>query len=235
MWCTLTKQKWSSHTSQQSFFSVLIADAGDKNYFSNSETAGYSFSQTGPVIDGQHFWSYKRRDGRSTSSDGVYAGSQQSPQISFGVNPISCISGPDNGCFFGDNQQVNSGNVGAPSTAIITTSDPCSGVSKGLSMGCGQTSGEKNMELGVMYSMEANNSNILDSQTYKTETFYQGITHQKQYDGSSYVDAIDLNGTNSWRSYITDSSDSWSGRFSGHWLTDVEDNQKAFPCILERR
>lgn len=78
------------------------------------------------------------------------------------------------------------------------------------------------MELGVMYSMEANDSAVINNQKYKTATFYQGIAQQKQYDGSNYVDAINLNGSNSWRSGITTSADTWTGRFSGHMLTDVE-------------
>jgi len=220
------------HNSQQSFFSVLIADVGDKSYFSDSNSSGYAALQTGPVIDGQHYWSYKRRDGRTTTTDGAYAGNNQSPQIAFGINPIACVSGPDNGCFFGDNQNLSSGVVGAPSTAIITTSDPCSGFGKELAMGCGQAEGIKNMELGVMYSMEANSSKDLYDQGYKTETFYQGIAQQKQYDGSNYVDAINLNGTNSWRSSISTSADTWTGRFSGHWITDVEANQKSIPMYF---
>ena len=216
------------HNSQHSIFSVLISDVGDKSEFSLNQ-AGYPDNATGQVIDGQHYWSYKRRDGRTTSTDGVYAGAQQSPQIAFGLNPIACVSGPDNGCFFGDNQAADSITAGAPSTAIITTSDPCSafGVIDGL--GCDTASGTKNMELGVMYSMEANGSNNLANQIYKTETFYQGIAQQKQYDGSNYVDAINLSGSNSWRSGITTSADTWHGKFSGHWLTDVEVNQKSMP------
>ena len=219
----------SPHNSQQSLFSVLVADAGDKLYFADSDTSGYAALQSGPVIDGMHYWSYKRKDGRSSSKDGIYAGNIKSPQISFGINPIACVSGPDNGCFFGDNLELNSAVIGAPSTAIISTSDPCSGVSKNLGMGCGQTGGLKNMELGVMYSMEANSSNNIKNQIYKTETFYQGIAKQKQYDGSNYVDAINLSGSNSWRSGIISSADTWKGRFSGHWLTDVEASQKSMP------
>ena len=85
------------------------------------------------------------------------------------------------------------------------------------------------MELGVMYSMEANDSAVINNQKYKTATFYQGIAQQKQYDGSNYVDAINLNGSNSWRSGITTSADTWSGRFSGHWLTDVAGSLKSMP------
>tara|TARA_A100000164_G_scaffold92793_1_gene80411 strand:- start:255 stop:4190 length:3936 start_codon:yes stop_codon:yes gene_type:complete len=213
------------HRSQQSLFSVLVVDSGDKSDFATSQTssAGYSVSSTGTVIDGSHYWSYKRRDGRTTTTDGEYAGAQKAPQIAFGINPIACVSGPDNGCFFGDNQGANSSTIGAPSTAIITTSDPCSSGSATTFTGCHiDSGGTKNMELGVMYSMEANDSAVINDQKYKTATFYQGIAQQKQYDGSNYVDAINLNGSNSWRSGITTSADTWSGRFSGHMLTDVE-------------
>ena len=85
-----------------------------------------------------------------------------------------------------------------------------------------------------MYSMEANTSKDANDLVYKTETFYQGIAQQKQFDGQNYVDSINLNGSDSWRSYITPSKDNWSGRFSGHILTDVEANKKACQCILER-
>ena len=85
------------------------------------------------------------------------------------------------------------------------------------------------MELGVMYSMEANDSAAANDQKYKIATFYQGIAQQKQYDGSNYVDAINLNGSNSWRSGITTSADIWEGRFSGHWLTDVAGSLKSMP------
>ena len=217
------------HNSQQSIFSIVITDVGDKSDFSTN-SAGYSDNATGQVMDGQHYWSYKRRDGRTSSTDGEYAGTQTSPQIAFGINPIACVSGPDNGCFFGDNQSEGSIIAGAPSTAIISTSDPCSASGYADGLGCDLVgSNAKNMELGVMYSMEANNSNNINNQIYKTETFYQGIAQQKQYDGSNYVDAINLEGSNSWRSGITASADTWNGRFSGHWLTDVAANQKSMP------
>ena len=96
-----------------------------------------------------HYWSYKRKDGRNSLKDGIYAGNIKSLQISFGINPIACVSGPDNGCF-GDNQELNSAVIGAPSTAIISTSD-LNGVSKDLGMGCGQTGGFKNMELSNVF------------------------------------------------------------------------------------
>ena len=180
-----------------------------------------------------HYWSYKRRDGRTSQTDGEYAGTQSATQIAFGINPIACVSGPDNGCFFGDNQAVSSPVIGAPSTAIVSTSDPCSSFGVTSQNGCAQTTSTQNMELGVMYSMEANDYNVIDKQNYKTETFYQGIAHQKQFDGTDYVDAINLDGVNSWRSAITTSDNIWSGRFSGHWLTDVESTQKVCQCTLE--
>ena len=196
------------HETQQSFFSVLIADVGDKKDF--YKDGNYPFSLSGPVIQGDHYWSYMRRSDRTVQKDGIYATESSSPQITFGINPISCISGPDNGCFFGDNEDFSSNNNSAPSTAIISTDDPC-GNTKEL-IDCSQ-GGHGTMDLGVMYSMSENNSEISDNLVYKTETFYQGITKQKQYDGSQYVDSINLEGQNSWRSYITSSANTWTGRF----------------------
>ena len=223
------------HNSQQSLFSVLIVDAGDKSHFDNQS---YQKKSNGPIVDGKHFWSYKRRDGRTTTTDGAYAGAEKSTQIAFGINPIACASGPDNGCFFGDNQSVAAAESfpKAPATAIITTSDPCSSLTGSSvngfgSMGCdqGMPTGNKTMELGVMYSMEANTSNVIGDQKYKTETFYQGIVKQKQYDGSNYVDSINLNGSNSWRTGNNSAANTWTGRFSGHWMTDVDSTLKSMP------
>jgi hypothetical protein len=105
-------------------------------------------------------------------------------------------------------------------------------------MGCGLAGwNAKNMELGVMYSMEANNSrdNIYTIRVTKPKPFYQGIAQQKQYDGSNYVDAINLEWfqqlafQGSLRRLILG-----TGRFSGHWLTDVAANQKSMPlCTFE--
>jgi hypothetical protein len=224
-----TNPSVAPHHSQQSLFSVLIVDSGDKSNFAKTNNpAGYSAASTGTVVDGSHYWSYKRRDGRTATTDGEYAGAEKAPQIAFGINPIACVSGPDNGCFFGDNQGANSSTIGAPSTAIITTSDPCSSTSAHNYTRCYQPN-SSNMELGVMYSMEANSSATLADQKYKTETFYQGIAQQKQYDGTNYVDAINLNGSNSWRTGNNSTANTWTGRFSGHWLTDVASNQKSMP------
>ena len=68
---------------------------------------------------------------------------------------------------------------------------------------------------------------------YKKETFYQGIAKQKQYNGSSYENAIDLNGaSSSWRSNITSSSNSWQGSLSGFWITNLTDNLNSHPQFL---
>jgi len=88
------------------------------------------------------------------------------------------------------------------------------------------------MELGVMYSMEANTSNVIGDQKYKTETFYQGIVKQKQYDGSNYVDSINLSGSNSWRTGNNSAANTWHGRFSGHWMTDVDSSLKSMPMYF---
>ena len=60
-------------------------------------------------------------------------------------------------------------------------------------MNC-NASANKIMDLGVMFSMEENSSEQSSSLIYKTETFYQGIAQQKQFNGSSFVDSINLNG-----------------------------------------
>ena len=164
------------HNSQQSLFSVLVVDSGDKSDFAlDGNYSGYSASSTGTVIDGSHYWSYKRRDGRTIETDGEYAGAQKATQVAFGINPIACVSGPDNGCFL-ETIKKHSSTIGAPSTVIITTSDPCSSFGLFLKMDVLKLATE-NMELGVMYSMEANDSNAIDRQNYK-RNFYQGITHQ---------------------------------------------------------
>ena len=48
----------------------------------------YSSSETGQVLQGDHYWSYKRRSSRTTSLDGEFSSSSSSPQITFGVNPM---------------------------------------------------------------------------------------------------------------------------------------------------
>ena len=139
--------------------------------------------------------------------------------MTFGINPISCISGQNNGCFFGDDQGYASSTLGAPSTAIVSTSDPCVGTYSG---GCREGS---NMKLGVMHSMEAT-TNPSDPH-YKTGTFYQGIVQQQQRLDDTFVDAINLSGSNSWRAGQTTTDDTWTGRMTGLLMTDDDDT-----CLL---
>ena len=130
------------HKTQQSLFSVLISVVGDKVFFEEGPSGQerYTALNSGQVMQGEHFWTYKRRSSRTTDSDGTYALTDSTPQLSFGTSPIACVSGKDNGCFFGDGQSYNSSTAGAPSTAIISTDDPCK--SQSLT-GC-----LNNMELG---------------------------------------------------------------------------------------
>ena len=201
---------------QQSFFSVLIAEVGDKTFF----PADYFDMATGLVMQGEHYWSYSRRSGRNTTTDGAYATTDfdAPPQLTFGVNPINCISGQNNGCFFGDNEGYASTTIGVPSTAIVSTSDPCVGIYTG---GCREGA---NMKLGVLHSMEAT-TNQADPY-YKTGTFYQGIVQQQQRLGDTFVDAINLSGDDSWRSGQTTPETFWSGRMSGLLITDDDDTYR---------
>jgi hypothetical protein len=197
---------------QQSLFSVLITEVGDKTFFPGE----YWDLASGTVMQGEHYWSYSRRSGRTTTTDGEYATTDAAPQLTFGLNPISCISGQNNGCFFGDDQDHTSSTIGAPSTAIITTSDPCeSSHARGCSMG---------MDLGVMHSMEAT-TNPSDPH-YKTGTFYQGIVQQQQRLDDTFVDAINLSGSNSWRAGQTTTDDTWTGRMTGLLMTDDDDTYR---------
>ena len=201
---------------QQSFFSVLIAEVGDKTFF----PADYFDMATGLVMQGEHYWSYSRRSSRNTTTDGAYATTDfdAPPQLTFGVNPINCISGQNNGCFFGDNEGYASTTIGVPSTAIVSTSDPCVGIYTG---GCREGA---NMKLGVLHSMEAT-TNQADPY-YKTGTFYQGIVQQQQRLGDTFVDAINLSGDDSWRSGQTTPETFWSGRMSGLFITDDDDTYR---------
>ncbi len=207
------------HKSQQSLLSVLISEVGDKMYFGDN----YSALSSGQVLEGDHYWSYKRRSARNSISDGIYASTDETPQLTFGINPISCISGVENGCFFGDDKSYDSNIIGAPSTAIISTSDPCE---MDLHTKCRNTLGE--MELGVMHSM-AQTTDSSDPK-YKTGTFYQGIVHQQQINAqNTLVDAINLSGSNSWRSSQINSSNSWKGRMAGLFITDMNDSSNPHP------
>ena len=134
-------------------------------------------------MQGEHYWSYKRRSARTTQSDGDFAFNDTSPQLTFGISPIACVSGKDNGCFFGDNQSFDSNISGAPSTAIISTDDPCHASSVS---GC-----LNDMDLGIMHSMSETTDPT--NPEYKVGTFYQGIVQQKQKDANNnLVDAINL-------------------------------------------
>ena len=58
---------------------------GDKAFFErgpkNFEEDGYTALNSGQVMQGQHFWSYKRRSARDSSTDGIYAVNDGIPQI----------------------------------------------------------------------------------------------------------------------------------------------------------
>lgn len=77
------------------------------------------------------------------------------------------------------------------------------------------------MKLGVMHSMEAT-TNPNDPH-YKTGTFYQGIVQQQQRLDDTFVDAINLSGTNSWREGQATPASFWTGRMSGLFITDDSD------------
>ena len=76
------------HKTQQSLFSVLIAEVGSKTFFQDQtqslqELESYDGYAQGHVMRGEHYWSYKRRSGRTTTTDGAYATTDASPQLSF--------------------------------------------------------------------------------------------------------------------------------------------------------
>ena len=216
------------HKTQQSLFSVLIAEVGSKTFFqdaSSSNGAGnrhfYDGYGQGHVMRGEHYWSYKRRSGRTTTTDGAYATTDASPQLSFGLNPIACHSGTDNGCFFGDGQSPDSSTIGAPQVAVVSTADSCI---HGLIPGNGCAGNDHNP--GVMHSM-AESTNPTDPE-WRTGSFNQGIVLQKQRDANNnLVEAINLEGANnSWRAGQTTTSDTWSGKMIGLLMTDVNDSTK---------
>ena len=216
------------HKTQQSLFSVLIAEVGSKTFFQDafsSNGAGtrhyYDGYGQGHVMRGEHYWSYKRRSGRTTTTDGAYATTDASPQLSFGRNLIACHSGTDNGCFFGDGQSPDSSTIGAPQVAVVSTADSCI---HGLIPGNGCAGNDHNP--GVMHSM-AESTNPTEPE-WRTGSFNQGIVLQKQRDANNnLVEAINLEGANnSWRAGQTTTSDTWSGRMIGLLMTDVNDSTK---------
>ena len=213
------------HKTQQSLFSVLIAEVGSKTFFQDQtqslqELESYDGYAQGHVMRGEHYWSYKRRSGRTTTTDGAYATTDASPQLSFGQNPINCHSGVDNGCFFGDGQSPDSATIGAPQVAVVTTSDSCK---HGLIPGNGCNSYHNP---GVMHSM-AETTDPTDPE-WKVGSFNQGIVLQKQRDANNnLVEAINLEGaSNSWRAGQTTTSDTWTGSMIGLLMTDVNDTSK---------
>jgi len=217
------------HKTQQSLFSVLIAEVGSKTFFQDtpqlfqpeSVRHFYDGYAQGHVMRGEHYWSYKRRSGRTTTTDGAYATTDASPQLSFGRNLIACHSGTDNGCFFGDGQSPDSSTIGAPQAAVVSTADSCI---HGLIPGNGCAGHNHNP--GVMHSM-AESTDTTDLE-WRTGSFNQGIVLQKQRDANNnLVEAINLEGANnSWRAGQTTTSDTWSGKMIGLLMTDVNRSDK---------
>ena len=216
------------HKTQQSLFSVLIAEVGSKTFFqdaSPSNGAGnrhfYDGYGQGHVMRGEHYWSYKRRSGRTTTTDGAYATTDASPQLSFGRNLIACHSGTDNGCFFGDGQSPDSNTIGAPQVAVVSNADSCT-----HELVPGNGCAGNHHSPGVMHSM-AESTNPTNPE-WRTGSFNQGIVLQKQRDANNnLVEAINLEGANnSWRAGQTTTSDTWSGRMIGLLMTDVNDSTK---------
>ena len=170
-------------------------------------------------MQGEHFWTYKDALKRA-NTDGIYAVTDQTPQLSFGTSPIACVSGKDNGCFFGDGQSYNSNITGAPSTAIMSTDDPCK--SQSLS-GC-----LNNMELGVMHSAQL----LMPQLRIFNGHLLSGIIQQQQKDSyDNSVDAINLSGNNSWRSGQT-STGKCSGMMTGLLITDTNDSKNPHPQYI---
>ena len=122
-------------------FSVLISESGDKSDF--YALGEYSLASTGQVVMGDHYWSYLRRSGKSTQKDGIYATNSQTPQISFGINPIACISGQIMDVFLEIILKLIL-SLGAPLRHYLTD-DPCGNFNN--SMNC-NASCEQNYGLG---------------------------------------------------------------------------------------
>ena len=64
---------------------------------------------------------YSRKNNRIAAKDGIYAQSFDTPQLVFGLNPISCLQ-QRLWMFWGSNQDSNVWTT--PKGAMITTSDP---------------------------------------------------------------------------------------------------------------
>ena len=202
-----------SFSTQSSFLSVLLNDTD-----SRANLPGYSLGDTGLAVSGSQFFSYLRKSARNATNDGELAVNYDTPQISFGIMPISCASSSDYGCFWGD-QSSGSSSWRAPSGAMISTSDPYKTQTNS------QLGGD--MNLGVMHAMSQNNSDDSSQKTYQLGTFDQAIVRQKQKDASgSIVESTSLDeATNSWRSIIQTSSNTWEGYLNGFLVIDDGYNQ----------
>ena len=209
-------ETWNSSDTQSSFFSVLINDISKRNLLD-----GYFVGDSGLSMSGQHFFSYSRKNNRILSKDGSYANSFETPQLVFGLNPISCASSIDYGCFWGSSAETSS-HWNVPLGAMITTSDPYRDQSNVYKSG--------SMDLGVMYAMADNYAENTDYKNYQVSTFNQGITMQKQIDaGGNSVASTSLEGnTNSWRSQSVSTDSNWIGYLNG--LFNIDDK---YPQMIE--
>ncbi len=191
-----------SYSTQSSYLSILLSDTD-----SRSNMPGYYIGDTGLAISGSQYFSYQRKSSRNITNDGELAVKFDTPQIAFGITPISCASTADYGCFWGEN--TSSSNWISPTGAMITSSDPYRGRNDNDLSG--------NMTLGVMHAMSENNSQQPNAKNYQVGTFNQAVVKQNQIDTSgAVVDSISLdNGSNSWRGSVVSSSDSWNGFING--------------------
>ena len=153
-------ESWNSSETQSSLFSVLISDVSKRSLLD-----GYFVGDSGYAMSGQHYFSYSRKNNRIAAKDGIFAQSFDTPQLVFGLNPISCASSRDYGCFWGSNNQ-DSNVWTTPKGAMITTSDPYRDQSNIYTSG--------SMDLGVMYAMAENYSDDPDYKNYHVGSFNQG-------------------------------------------------------------
>ncbi len=209
-------ESWNSSETQSSLFSVLINDVSKRSLLD-----GYFVGDSGYAMSGQHYFSYSRKNNRISAKDGIHAQSYDTPQLVFGLNPISCASSRDYGCFWGSNNQ-DSNVWTTPKGAMITTSDPYREQSNIYKSG--------GMDLGIMYAMAENYSEDPDYKNYHVGSFNQGIAVQDQIDGNgNKVSSTSLDEvSNSWRSQSQSSNDNWSGYING--LLNIDDK---YPQLLE--
>ena len=209
-------ESWNSSETQSSLFSVLISDVSKRSLLD-----GYFVGDSGYAMSGQHYFSYSRKNNRIAAKDGIYAQSFDTPQLVFGLNPISCASSRDYGCFWGSNNQ-DSNVWTTPKGAMITTSDPYRDQSNIYKSG--------SMDLGVMYAMAENYSDDPDYKNYHVGSFNQAIAAQDQIDGNgNKVSSTSLDDvSNSWRSQSQSSNDNWNGYLNG--LLNIDDK---YPQLME--